>query len=511
MHVCLQNASDRTDWRNMNEYNDSNNNNNIENITGKQEFSAPGNTPSNPEEDRYSRYITPGSEPASDSAEASARPSASIVPPAPPQGYYVYYSQAPAQFYTAPQPSEVKKKRHMPKFLQVILCALLFSVVAGGVFFGAYYVYNQFSGDTEASNSVISIGSSSRETNRHDTPVSIASTPIITDVDTDITDVSEVVNKAMPSIVSINCTFRVNSFFGTYESAGAGSGIVLRKTEDELLIATNNHVVDSALTIKVTFSDGTEQEAVCKGTDSLADLAVIAIKLTDMSESTLNAISVASLGDSNSIKVGQMAVAIGNAMGYGQSTTVGYISATDREVTVDGKIMTLLQTDAAINPGNSGGALLNLQGEVIGINSVKYASSDVEGMGFAIPISRAIDILDELASLEVLTDAEKGYLGIYMSTISAETAAAYNWPAGVYVSSVIEGCSAEAAGILKGDVITAINGVTVATKEDLRAAVTSHRAGTEITLTIQRLIEGEYTEMTLTVLLGANPEAGTNP
>ena len=200
-----------------------------------------------------------------------------------------------------------------------------------------------------------------------------------------------------------------------------------------------------------------------------------------------------------------MVVAIGNAMGYGQSTTVGYVSAKDREVTVDNTVMTLLQTDAAINPGNSGGALLNLAGEVIGINSVKYSDESVEGMGFAIPISRAQAILDELASRETLKDSEKGYLGVYIKDVNAEMAAAYNIPVGAYISNFTEESPAVAAGLQVGDIITGINGVTISTSDDLKNAVTSYRVGTQITVTYYRLIDGQYTELNAEVTLIANP------
>ena len=415
--------------------------------------------------------------------------------------------RAPEYVYTQiPDVKESKKKRHMPVFLKVTLAAVLFGLVATGVFITTnelYYKLNPEAGpSSSASSGVISgipTGSKNVKAN------TVSSTNLITNVSTSATDVSAVVENSMPSIVSIDCTFINSSFFGTYESAGAGSGIILKKTDDELLVATNNHVVANSTSINVTFSDGSTAAAVIKGTDAAADLAVISIDLSTLSAETLSAIKVATLGDSDSIKVGQMVVAIGNAMGYGQSTTVGYVSAKDREVTVDGTVMTLLQTDAAINPGNSGGALLNLAGEVIGINSVKYADEDVEGMGFAIPISRALAILDELAAREILKDSEKGYLGVYIKDVTADMAAFYNIPVGAYVSDFVEGSPAKDAGIQVGDIITGVNGITISTSDDLKNAVTSYRAGTAVSITYYRLIDGVYTEYTSEVTLVVNP------
>lgn len=434
-----------------------------------------------------------------------------------PGSVYTYHSNAPipgtAEYnpyaygnpYAPIQPPQKKRvKKPCPKWLATILLALLFGAVAAGVFLlttNLYYKINPSAAPilSESSEQTGAQGNSSSAN-------VVASTDIITNVDTTVTDVSATVEAVMPSIVSIECTFNTQSFFGMYETSGAGSGIILRKTDSELMIATNNHVVSNATSIKVCFCDGTYVSAVIKGTDSVADLAVISIMLNDIGEDTLKAIRVASLGNSDDIKVGQMAIAIGNAMGYGQSTTVGYISAKDREVTVDGNVMTLLQTDAAINPGNSGGALLNIRGEVIGINSVKYADSDVEGMGFAIPISRATDILDELSNREILSDAEKGYLGIYLQEVTATIAEAYHWPMGVYVADLIEGCAAEKAGILAGDIITAINGTKVLTSTDLKNCITSHRVGTTVQITLQRLIDGKFEEQTINVTLGSNPD-----
>lgn len=262
-------------------------------------------------------------------------------------------------------------------------------------------------------------------------------------------DVSSIVEAVMPSIVSITETSTATSYFGqSYPTEGAGSGFIVKEDNNELLIVTNNHVVAKADSITVTFIDNTTAKATVKGTDPTADLAVISVKVGDLKKETKGHIKVASLGHSEDVKVGQMAIAIGNALGYGQSVTVGYISAKDRQVEVgDGNssgsnTMVLLQTDAAINPGNSGGALLDVNGNVIGINSVKYADTKVEGIGYAIPMSDAIPIINELMNREVLKDEEKGYLGITGRTISEEVSEAYRFPTGVYIAEVSESCSA---------------------------------------------------------------------
>lgn len=448
----------------------------------------------------------------SSGTETSEQSSQVHTEPAPDPRYINYANPDYLKNYQNHQAArKTRKKIKLPKFVSVLLSAALFGLVAAAVFIGTNELFYSLNGRTDSS--------TASEISTHHTPDSdefgsylqnnadtVAQSTILTNVDSSSTDVSAVVDEVMPAIVSIDCTFYVQSFFGYYETSGAGSGIILKKTDTELLIATNNHVVEDSITINVTFDDGTTAPAIIKGTDAIADLAVVAVDLVDLEESALDHIKVATLGNSDTVKVGQMAVAIGNAMGYGQSTTVGYISAKDREVDVDGKTMTLLQTDAAINPGNSGGALLNLKGEVIGINSVKYASDDVEGMGFAIPISRAIDILNELSSREVLADEDKGYLGVTIQDISEEFAAAYNYPIGVYISSVVEGGAADTAGLCAGDIVTAINGTSVRTTTELKNSVTSHKYGSTITVTFQRRIDGVFTEKTIDVILQKYPE-----
>lgn len=326
--------------------------------------------------------------------------------------------------------------------------------------------------------------------------------------------IANIINKAMPSIVSIEAGI-VNSsqWFGEdfdNKSKQTGTGIIIGENDDELLIATNNHVVANANSIDVTFINGKKVEAILKGVDMVADLAVITINIEAIDDDTINSISVAEIGDSDNVKVGKMAIAIGNALGYGQSVTVGYISAKDRKVSVNSAIgtqkMSLLQTDAAINPGNSGGALLNIEGQVIGINTIKFASSNVEGMGYAIPISRALPIINELGTREELLEDERGFLGIKGSDILEEDISNYGMPYGVYVVEITPGGGAELAGILPGDIIVGINDIEITSINQLRDKVNSIRKGTKVIIKYNRIIDGEYTSQETNVILSGNPE-----
>ena len=313
------------------------------------------------------------------------------------------------------------------------------------------------------------------ETQRADVGnVKIPSTAILETVPADTQVVAEIAERALPSIVSITSTITTTySWFGqlySQEGTGAGSGIIIDQTDESLLILTNYHVVEDGKNITVTYVDDETSQAVIKGYDKDADLAVLSVPLTDLGVGTMDAIRMAKMGDSDAITMGEMVVAIGNALGYGQSVTVGYVSAKDRLVESDeGTKLALIQTDAAINPGNSGGALLNVKGEVIGINSVKYVDEDVEGMGFAIPITTAEPIIEELKSREILSDEEKGYVGIVGEDISEQMSQAYRMPTGIYVYSVTEDGPAARAGIVTGDIIFKINDSSVSTMEQLRA------------------------------------------
>ncbi|MCR5799101.1 MAG: trypsin-like peptidase domain-containing protein [Lachnospiraceae bacterium] len=326
-----------------------------------------------------------------------------------------------------------------------------------------------------------------------------------------VTDVSEVVDKVMPSVVSItnNYTYVTNYWGMEYsqESEASGSGIIIGENDTELLIATNNHVIEDADKLAVQFIDGEVVEAKVKGADADNDVAVIAVALDEMENTTKDAIEIATLGDSDALKVGEPAIAIGNALGYGQSVTTGVISALNRSIeSEDGtKLEGFIQTDAAINPGNSGGALLNVNGEVIGINSNKIGGSTVEGMGYAIPISRALPIIDDLKNMKTkkeIKDRERGYLGISGRGISAEMTEVYGFPEGVYVYEVYEGTGAEEVGLRKGDIIVKFEGSTIKSMEELQQELAYYEAGETVNITVKRVNEdGTYDDVKLEIEL----------
>ena len=326
-------------------------------------------------------------------------------------------------------------------------------------------------------------------------------------------DVSDVVEKVMPAMVSIvnNFTETANVFGQQYtqEEAASGSGIIVGKTDDELLIVSNNHVVESADTLTVTFIDGSEAQAQVKGLDSDMDLAVIAVSLNDLSDDTKNAITVATLGSSDDLKLGEPVIAIGNALGYGQSVTNGIVSALNREITLEnGSTGTFIQTNAAINPGNSGGALLNMNGEVIGINSNKIGGTAVEGMGYAIPITSASPIIADLMERQTrnkVAEDEVGYIGISPQEVTSQISQMYNMPEGIYVVSVEEGSAAANAGIMKGDIITKFDGSSISSYSDLQKMLQYYAAGDSVTITVQRPQNGEYVSIELNLTLGSRP------
>lgn len=374
--------------------------------------------------------------------------------------------------------------------------AAAFGLIAGGIMFGVNAAGNKALGNNVKHTEVKTVTTSDSG---------------MKDSNTSDSNVADVAEEVMPSIVSITNTSVqvVRSWFQSYEQEvqGAGSGIIIGQTDKEILIATNNHVIDGAKELTVSFSDETAVEATVKGVDTAMDLAVIAIDVDDMEEDTLSKIKVAALGSSDDLRVGESAIAIGNALGYGQSVTVGYISALDREVDADGKTMKLLQTDAAINPGNSGGALLNSKGEVIGINTMKYVDSTVEGMGYAIPISKAIPVINDLMNAKVIKESEQGYLGIRGSDSTDEYAKNFNMPNGVYVVKILEDSPADKCGLKAGDIITKFGDREVSTMEELQNVLSKKEAGEEIEMVVQRNNEkGEYKEITLKVTLGAKKD-----
>lgn len=414
---------------------------------------------------------------------------------------YDYY-----QHQHSPQPEEQEKKKGRGgRFVAYILKAAVFGIIAGLAFLGIQYLYSRINPDAFKNESYI-LGSTADDAILEN-KVNVQSTEHGAIKSISESSVMKVAEDTMPSIVSItSISTSTDIWFGMeYPREGSGSGIIVGKDEKELLIATNNHVVDGTDKITVTFIDDSQVDAVIKGTDAMADLAVITVDLADIEQSTIDAIKISKLGNSDDIKVGEMTIAIGNAMGYGQSLTVGYVSAKDRKIEVSDNgrytTMVLLQTDAAINPGNSGGALLNIKGEVIGINTVKFADYKVEGMGYAIPISRAIPIINELMSREVLKPEEQGFLGVAPQDVTEDVSEMFGIPMGVYISTVVEDSAAAKAGLQVGDVIQYINDVEITSGVQLSELISSIRVGTDIEIVYMRHINGGYKEQTTTAVL----------
>lgn len=352
-----------------------------------------------------------------------------------------------------------------------------------------------------------SVADTSQET---DIKMTLDAVPQITAVQ----DVSEVVSAVMPSVVSISNTYTETlSYFGQSmmnEAEASGSGIIVGENDSELLIVTNYHVIADADKLMIQFVEGSEAEASVKGTDADMDLAVIAVPLEDILSSTLNQIAVATLGDSDSLKVGEPAIAIGNSLGYGQSVTTGVISALDRDMELsDGSTGTFIQTDAAINPGNSGGALLNMKGEVIGINSNKIGGSVIEGMGYAIPISAASPIIADLMLRETkskVAEEERGFLGISGISVTNEVSSAYGMPEGVYIAQVYENTAAEEAGLVKGDIITEFDGIKISSMDELQRQLEYYAKGDTVEITVMTIGSGGYRSKTVDITLGNKVE-----
>lgn len=379
------------------------------------------------------------------------------------------------------------------KAAKLVASAAVFGLVAGACFVGVSVAKDKLypstadriettSGTTSAKSETSSSGSSSSSSN-----------------------VASVVNEVMPSVVSITSTIQSSNYygFGTQESEGAGSGFIVAKTKDNLMIATNNHVVSDATSLTVGFVDDTTAKATVVGTDSSADLAVISVKIKDIKDSTASKIKVATLGSSDDLKVGEEVVAIGNALGYGQSVTTGVVSAKNREVSLTDGTMNLLQTDAAINPGNSGGVLINMDGQVVGINNAKLEDTSVEGMGYAIPITTAKTILTDLMNANSVSTKDAAFLGVVGRDINESYSSALGIPSGIYVSQVVSDSPAEKAGISAGDVITKFEGNNVSTMSGLKEKLALKKANTKVKITFKRANQsGTYEEKTVTVTLG---------
>lgn len=441
-------------------------------------------------------------------------------------------------------PKKPRKKRDFSgnnsfgkKAATAVALAVIFGLVAGAVFQGVNIAADKYRGNDSST----TIGKTETVTGTEDSTDSSSADSTVKDIVAESGTVAGVAQATMSSIVAITSVSvqEIPSFFGygtrQYQSAGSGSGIIVGENDSELLIATNNHVVAGATTLTVCFAGsdvvGAEEEtqamasssdgdadvdnavsAKIKGTDEENDLAVVAVEKSDIPDETMDEIKIAQMGSSDDLVVGEQVVAIGNALGYGQSVTSGWISALNRSIsTEDGEASGLIQTDAAINPGNSGGALLNMNGEVIGINAAKYADSQVEGMGYAIPISKAEPILEELMNRETrdkVEDSSKvGYMGVKAADLTTEAIQMYNMPAGAFITEVTEGGAADNAGIKKGDIIVKLDGQKVSGKDDLVDKLQYYETGETIEVVISRANSGEYKEQTVEVTLGSKPSS----
>lgn len=411
---------------------------------------------------------------------------------------------------------KVREKKPMTtgrKWVTVVAMALVFGLIAGGTMFGVNAAGNYLAGNDSSSDQVGQTQTTSSDSNSSSSDGSGQGT------------VAEVAKNAMPSVVTISTMSveEMRSFFGgtqQYEVQGAGTGVIVGENDTELLIATNNHVVEGATSLSVGFIDEESVEGEVKGTDVNNDLAVVAVKLSDIPEDTMNQIKIATVGDSDDLQLGDQVVAIGNALGYGQSVTSGYVSALDRDLTLTDQSGTtinstgLIQTDAAINEGNSGGALLNMKGELIGINEAKSSSTStgatVDNIGFAIPIDKAEDSLQQLMNLktrEKVDESQASYLGIRGSDVSAEASELYGIPTGVVISEVVENGPADQAGVKKGDILTELDGRSISSMAQLQDVLQYYAAGETVDLVVQRSDNGEYQAQTLSITLGSADDA----
>lgn len=422
---------------------------------------------------------------------------------------YYQFDEQPEEPVQEPEDNKKQPKKGHKKIMKkaavLVGCAVIFGAVGGAAFQGTNYMVGKILGTNNKQIATAQTSGSAKTTKLNQSTSTVAS------------DVSEVVKNAMPSVVSITnlSVQEVQGFFGgvmPQESTSTGSGIIIGQNDTELLIVSNNHVVENASTLTVTFVDNNSVQAQIKGTDAEKDLAVISVALKDIPEETSKEIAVATLGDSSTLQVGEPVIAIGNALGYGQSVTTGIVSATERELggensdgTKNNSSVKYIQTDAAINPGNSGGALLNANGEVIGINSAKVSGEAVEGMGYAIPVSDVSDILTNLMNKTTrskVDESERGYIGIFGLDVSNESSKLYNMPSGVFISEVTEGGAADKAGITKGSIITKFDGTSVTSMDVLQDLMQYYKAGETVEIVIQIPDKsGEYVEKTVEITL----------
>ncbi len=507
------------DNENNNEKQNGFQNENNTNINSEEQNNTPTNQTSEEEaaKEHFEKSVENMSQAAQDAAEKKAE-----------EGYSYYnmksFEEQARQNEEADNANSKSKKQKKPKQKRpmttgrkwgtAVAMAAVVGVVAGSVFYGVNAAGNAFIYNTNKTTAQIAqtdtVASSDSSTGSGSTTSSTGSSN---------STVADVAKECMPSLVTISTLSvqEMQSFFGgnqEYEVQGAGTGVIVGENDTELLIATNNHVVNGAQSLSVGFTDESSVEAQIKGTDSDNDLAIVSVKLSDISEDTMSQIKIATIGDSDELSLGDQVVAIGNALGYGQSVTSGIISAFGRNLELSDGTNTfestgLIQTDAAINSGNSGGALLNMKGELIGINEAKSSSTSssgasIEGVGYAIPISKALPILQNLMTLttrEKVDSSETGYLGITCADVTSDISNSYNMPEGVCVTSVIEGGAAEAAGIQKGDVITKIDGHEVSTYDDIKEQLQYYAQGQTIDITIERADAGEYVEQDVSVTL----------
>lgn len=377
------------------------------------------------------------------------------------------------------------------------------------VFLKGTALFNKKENSNNSSREEVSVKPGNGSHNSSDTLTQIGTTgPIAQTEEATVTfrddvEISELADRLLPSMVSIDTTIITTNIWGyNSESHAQGSGVIYEVNSSSLCIVTNHHVIEDASAVEVTLADGTTHAVTVQGSDLAADLAILDLPLNELTSETIDKIAATPLANTASVTPGEMVIAIGNALGKGTSVTVGYVSAINREITTSsGVLMKLIQTDAAINPGNSGGALINLKGELIGINSSKLSAIAVEGMGFAIPASAAVPIIAELSSLTDVPEGEQGYLGVRISTVTSAMAKEYDMPIGVCIEEILNGGAAERASLLRGDIITGVNGIAIVNTEQLSTRITAYRRGTTIQLTVQRRIEGEYTEITVPVTL----------
>lgn len=428
------------------------------------------------------------------------------------QNYYQnpYQSGGPGPGTNSHQP---KKGGLAKKAAMVTAAALLFGTVSGGTMAGINALSNSFltGNSSETAAPSLEVAPQTAASTEGAQPAQTAENSGAV-----VMDVSRIVEDVMPSMVSIDNTVLYttqNWFYGsqTYEMPSSGSGIIVGKNDTELLIVTNNHVIQDSKEIKATFIDGTSVDAAVKGTDSQVDLAVIAVSLDQIPDDTKSKIKPAVLGDSSQLKMGQGVIAIGNALGYGQTTTVGYISAVDRKIQVDesGTVKNVIQTDAAINPGNSGGALVNMKGEVIGINEAKTSATSVEGVGYAIPVSEVQDIIQGLMNQKTriaVEEDKQGYLGIQGTDVDERDATLYGMPKGAFVYKLVEDGAASQSDLQEKDIIVKIDNQPIRTMEELKEMLTYYESGSTVTMTVMRLENGQYVEKQVEIVLGSKPE-----